>query len=152
MMRILVIWLFLVVVTLSKIKIFSKFDVPVVSGLTCVDDKAQQHFKDECDINNIIDRYRINGTFQPSDLSASSPVYADVSNVQDFLSAQNFVIQAQEQFMSLDSKIRRRFNDDPAQFMAFCEDSSNYDEAVSLGIVVPKAVDNSVDNSVISQE
>lgn len=154
MMRILLTLLFLVVATL--IKIYSKYNVPDSSGLVCVDDKAQQHFKDECDINNIIDKYRVNGCFQPSDLASSEPVYADVSDVQDFASAQNFVIQAQEQFMSLDSKIRRRFNDDPVQFMAFCEDACNYDEAISLGICVPKSVDNSVDNSVnkedISQE
>lgn len=132
-------------------KIYSKYEVPPADGLVCVDDKAQQHFKDECDINTIIDNYRINGCFQPGDLNVSSPVYADVSDVKDFQSAQNYVIQAQEQFMTLDARIRRRFNDDPAQFMAFCEDESNYEEALALGIVV-KPVDNSVDNSTISQE
>lgn len=39
-------------------KLFTRFDRPLVSGLTCLKPSmTSQEFKDECNINNILKRY-----------------------------------------------------------------------------------------------
>ena len=94
---------------------------------------TQQHFKDECDINNIMRRYRETGLF-PDPLSAK-PLFGDFSSCFDFMEAQNTVARANEAFAALPSEIRKRFANDPAQLLAFMEDERNMDEAVKLGLV-----------------
>lgn len=106
---------------------------------------AQQSFKDECDVNNIIDRYTRTGVVPDYLTQTAEGVYGDFSDVGDFTDMQNKLIQAQASFDALPSEVRRRFDDDPAKLIAFVRNKDNYDEAVKLGIV-NKVVTN-VDNS-----
>lgn len=100
---------------------------------------AQQSFKDECDVNNIIDRYTRTGVIPDYLTKTSEGVYGDFSEVGDFTDMQNKLIAAKESFAALPSEIRRRFNEDPAQLIAFVRDKDNYEEAVKLGIVSRKS-------------
>ena len=103
------------------------------SGLHCEDASlAQQHFKDECDINNILRQFNITGLLPQTPLS---PQYGDFSGVGDYHTALNQIISAEDQFMSLPAQLRARFENDPAQLIEFLNKPENYDEAVNLGLV-----------------
>ncbi len=103
------------------------------SGLHCEDASlAQQHFKDECDINNILRQFNITGLLPENTLS---PQYGDFTGVQDYHSALNQVIAAEDEFMALPATLRARFNNDPAKLIEFLNNPENKNEAVSLGLI-----------------
>lgn len=124
-------------------KIFSRFDVPPSSGITCGDGLTQQHFKDECDINNILRNY------VPPVNNVPPPVFGDFTT-SDLMSAYDIVRRASSNFDALDSNIRARFNNNPVELMQFLENEKNREEAVQLGLLVApqRVVNNPVDNSV----
>ena len=103
------------------------------SGLACEEPSlAQQHYKDECDINTILERFNITGLLPESPLS---PKYGDFSGITDYHSALNAVIAAQDQFDGLPAQIRARFENEPAKLIEFLEDENNRPEAEKLGLV-----------------
>lgn len=94
---------------------------------------TKQEFKEETDINYIIKRATITGEL-PS--SQKTPVYGDFTNgPQDYKTALNMVLEAQEQFDSFPSKVRDRFKNDPAELLAFVANEQNRDEAIALGLI-----------------
>jgi len=105
-------------------------------GLKCFDDSlTQQQFRDESDINNIVDRFMKTGHLPDP---VSMPQYVDYEGVFDFQSAMNVVRQADENFMRMDAKVRARFHNSPQEFLEFFADPANTEEAVRLGLAVPK--------------
>jgi len=103
------------------------------SGLHCEDATlAQQHFKDECDINNILRQFNVTGLLPESTLS---PRYGDFTGIVDYHSALNQVIAAEDEFMRLPAQTRARFNNDPAQLIDFLDKEENKNEAITLGLV-----------------
>jgi phage internal scaffolding protein len=107
------------------------------SGLHCEDASlAQQHFKDECDINNILRQFNLTGVLPESPLS---PRYGDFTGIGDYHTALNQVIAAEDGFMSLPANLRARFENDPAQLIEFLNNPENYNEAISLGLVENKS-------------
>lgn len=109
------------------------------SGLVCdpAESVVQQQFKDECDINTIVERFGISGEL-PSNIRM--PVSGDFTKVGDFQSAMNMVRQAREAFDELPGQVRQRFFDDPQRLIEFLEDPDNRGEAVKLGLVNPPPV------------
>lgn len=98
--------------------------------------RTQQHFKRECDINNILKRMRKNGGIvPPSMLNMRQAFYSDVSNLGDFTTMQRQVIDAKTAFMTMSAQVRKRFNHDPAELIAFVQDNNNRDEAIELGLI-----------------
>lgn len=93
---------------------------------------ADQSAKDECDINLIIDRAN-RGMMPP--ISERIPSFGDFTEVPDFQTMQNMVIQAQEEFEALPSAIRNRFDNEPAKLLAFLANSENREEAIRLGLI-----------------
>ena len=116
------------------------YDVDQVSnetGLRCLDDSlTQQQFKEESDINTIVDRFLKSGVLPTA---ASMPQYVDYEGVFDFQSAMNVVKAADDNFMRLDAKVRARFNNSPQVFLEFFANPDNAEEAVRLGLAIPKA-------------
>ena len=103
------------------------------SGLHCEDASlAQQHFKEECDINTILEKFNITGLLPEQPLS---PRYGDFTGIGDYHTALNRVYAAQEEFEALPAQIRARFGNDPAQLIEFLENSDNRPEAEELGLV-----------------
>lgn len=122
-------------------KIFSRFDVPPSSGISCGDGLTQQHFKEECDINNILRNY------SPPLNNIPPPVFGDFTT-SDLMSAYDIVRRASNDFDALDSNIRARFNNNPLELMQFLENEKNREEAIQLGLLVApqQVVDIPVDN------
>jgi phage internal scaffolding protein len=103
------------------------------SGLHCEDASlAQQHFKEECDINTILQKFNITGLLPEQTLS---PRYGDFTGIGDYHTALNRVMAAQDEFEALPAQIRARFGNDPAQLIEFLQNSENRPEAEKLGLV-----------------
>lgn len=118
----------------------SRYDSYLESSGIVIDGPSmtQQHFKDECDINNIIARYESTGLLtDPFQSSGRMYQFGDYSAVHDYQDSLNYVIEAREMFDSLPSKVRERFNYDPANLLSFLSDESNRSEAILLGLVDP---------------
>jgi phage internal scaffolding protein len=100
------------------------------TGLECLDESlAQQHAKDETDINTIVRRFGLTGEL-PNGVRA--PQYGDFTDATDYHTAMNAVIAANNSFMQLPADVRARFNNDPGAFVDFCSDDKNRDEAKKL--------------------
>lgn len=97
---------------------------------------TEQQFKDECDINNIVNRpnFGINPMRKPD----RQFEFGDFAGEVDFQTAQNIVASACSQFELLPSGLRDRFENSPSKFMEFVNDPKNIDEGIELGIYVGK--------------
>jgi len=112
------------------------YDMALVSqetGLNCEDPSlAQQHMKDECDINVIVERFGVTGQLPVAPLE---PTYGDFSGVSDYHSAMNAIRASEEAFMALPAKIRAKFDHDPNALLEFLQNETNRDEAIELGLI-----------------
>jgi len=105
------------------------------SGLVCEEPtRAQQHHRDECDINVILERFGKTGQVPVSAISAT---YGDFSGVNDYHTALNTLIAAESEFDALPAKLRARFDNEPANLIEFLNDPKNKDQAIELGLVNP---------------
>jgi len=98
--------------------------------------KAQQQYKEQCDVNNIIAKYKKTGEW--IHVTRKEGVYADVSNIRDYHESLQKVVDANNAFSTLPAHIRIRFDNDPAALLEFMQDPKNYDEGVKLGIFEKK--------------
>ena len=106
------------------------------AGLKCSDESlTQQQFKEEADINTIVDRFLRSGVLPTP---VNMPQYVDYEGVFDFQSAMNVVRAADENFMRLDAKVRARFNNSPQEFLEFFANPENTEEAIRLGLAIPQ--------------
>ena len=95
---------------------------------------TKQSHKDECDVNLIIRDFTKNGNVPIT--SGRVAGYYDASSMS-FQDAMNFINNAQREFEDLPSAIRKRFGNDPDQFVQFIGDPDNRDEAIKLGLIEP---------------
>lgn len=95
--------------------------------------RTKQSFQAECDINNIMAKYAKTGVLEHT--RNVQGAYGDFSDVPDFQEARNRLIAAEQAFMALPAAVRKRFDNDPEQLVAFIADDKNYDEALKLGLV-----------------
>lgn len=97
--------------------------------------RTKQAFKSECDVNEILKRYQKTGL--PPDMRQGGR-YGDFSSVPQYQDALHIVARAQETFQAFPAKTRSEFQNDPAAFLAFCQDPKNADDLVRLGLAVAK--------------
>lgn len=109
-----------------------------IKGLICTKEEGmtKQCFKDECDINKIMEKYIKTG--QLPALQEKDPSYGDFTTLNDFQEAQELIIKANDQFEALPAAIRDRFQNDPEQFIAFVENPDNLEEMIKLGVATKK--------------
>lgn len=102
--------------------------------LSCTPDSSetQQEFRDECNINIILKRFGATGRLPNLKTNGQ---FGDFTHVDDYMSALNQVMHAQDSFAELPALLRERFNHDPGQLLAFLGDPKNIDEAIKLGLV-----------------
>lgn len=97
---------------------------------------TKQSSKDDCDINNILAKYQRTGLLEF--VNERQPQYADFSGF-DFHGSMQVVAKANEMFSDLPATVRKRFNNEPSEFLAFVDDPNNFDEAVKLGLAYPRS-------------
>jgi len=95
------------------------------------DGRTKQSFKDETDINKLLQRAQKTGTI--SHLSKYEGVYGDFANF-DFFEAQIQLAKGREVFDALPSEIRDEFRQSPADFFEYVNDPANKDR---LGTLLP---------------
>lgn len=104
---------------------------------------TQQQFRDEADINYIISMYDSTGVM-PSyhgDGQPAQPMFGDFAELPD--NAQdvyNQMLAAKADFDNLPLDVRKRFDYDPAAFLAFADDPNNADELVAMGLATKTAI------------
>lgn len=104
------------------------------SGLACAvgSSMAKQSFAEEVDINTIVRRFGLTGEL-PS--AVRMPEYGDYAGVSDFKTAMDALAVANEAFDAMPASVRARFHNNPDEFVNFCLDDKNIEEARKLGLV-----------------
>lgn len=98
------------------------------------DKKAKQSMKKDCDINNILRKYKKTGHLP--ELIKRNAQYGDFSQIEDYQTSLNTVKKAQEQFDSLSAEVRKKFENDPAKMLDFVSNPENIEEMYNLGLAV----------------
>lgn len=106
------------------------------------DDKpslTKQSFRDECEINNIMRKWKKTGMLEH--LARVAPQYGDFLSCtpDSYQEACNIVANAQQSFAALSSDIRARFENNPELFLAFVSNPNNAKELIELGLAVPSS-------------
>jgi len=102
--------------------------------------RTQQNFKESTQIGSILKKYATTGVI--THLNSQSPSYGDFTQIKDFQENLNIVLQAQEEFDSLPSHIRKFFQNSPQNLIDFINDEKNYAKAEELGLVPKKQTDD----------
>lgn len=103
--------------------------------------RTKQAFKQECDINHIMARFkRVQGAeFLTQYNGYVGGQFGDFSQIPDYRTALEQVRAAEGVFGALPAIVRKRFGNDPAEFLDFCQNPENESELVRLGLATPKA-------------
>lgn len=96
--------------------------------------RTKQAFKDECDINVIMRRYVKTGVVSHGVLEPGSYGFAPSFSFHD---AMNSIRAAEEAFADLPAAVRKRFRNDPGEFLEFAENPENLEEMRKLGLAEP---------------
>ena len=121
-------------------KIYSRYDPPKDDGITFKKPSlTQQCIKEQCDINNILESYSQQARAMRANIADLLPPidsqdFADISNMEDFLTAQNKIAKVTQIFEQMPSNVRREFGDDPSNFIAALGDSQKYSKLADLGV------------------
>jgi len=97
---------------------------------------AKQSFKDECDINQILAKYQKTGAI--AHMNRHEPNYGFCSS-SDFQESLNQVREAEEMFADLPSSLRKKFGNDPANYLDFVQNPENIEEMRELGLAKQSA-------------
>lgn len=103
-----------------------------LGDISCVGPgKTQQSMKDECDVNLIVKRFSVTGVLPEG--SFKSPYFGDVSGL-DFRAMMDVIAEANASFARLPAEVRRRFGNEPSEFVSFCTDPANGQELIKMGL------------------
>jgi len=123
--------------------VFGSFDRPRVQKFFNKPSLTRQEFKQDCDLGLLLKRFgrtpEGKRALESAYGFAQNLRFEDVSAVPDFRTARDAVNAANERFMALPALLRRRFNNDPAEFLDFALNPSNLDEMRALGLAKPLA-------------
>lgn len=98
--------------------------------------RTKQSFRDDCDVTNIVNSYYRSGTLAHA--NSKQPHYGFATSC-DFREALELVAQASKNFAGLDSAMRKQFNDQPGEFLAFVENPSNLPQMAQMGLLNDEA-------------
>lgn len=107
-------------------------------GVDCSQQKEGEPFDrtdptgaEDADINNIVARFHKTGVMPGVDVPQ---LFADVSDSPSYQDALQTIVNANNQFMAMDAKTRKRFDNDPAEFLDFVNNPTNAQELVNMGL------------------
>lgn len=130
---------------ITVVRVPGQYDTDQASleaGLHCPEPtRAQQQFKEECDINVIAKQFGVTGRLPEN---VRMPTFGDFCGVDDYQSALNAARWAAHSFMQMPGEVRLRFENNPQKFLEFCSNDANREEAVKLGLVKAAPVPPSV--------
>lgn len=107
---------------------------------------AQQHFANEVDINQIMERYHVTGILgDPTKPATKMPQFGDFTGV-DFYMYQNKMAEAMQNFAQLPATLREYFGNDAGNLLSFLADENNREEAEKLGLINPLQMETQIVN------
>lgn len=95
---------------------------------------TDQSFKNGCDINLIIEKYRKTGVL-PNFADKGVGAFLDTTEIPSFLEAYEMVSRAKELFMELPSVVRKAMDNNPANLENFIQDSNNHEFLMKHGVI-----------------
>lgn len=111
-----------------------------VTFATTGESKTHQSMAPECDINRIMLKWQKTGVLEHANRFEGQ--YGDYTDVPaDYHEAMNQIVATNEMFLSLPAQLRKRFHNDPGEFLEFVEDENNRDEMKKLGLLRPEQPD-----------
>jgi len=93
---------------------------------------TKQSMKKDTDINFIVKKYQRTGL--ADFVSKRQPEYMEAPDM-DFHAALNYINEANDMFADMPSNLRKRFNNDPGEFLDFVHNPDNAEEMAELGLV-----------------
>ena len=124
---------------MERLKFKTRFDTHAprtYAFQTTGESMTQQQFKAECDVNNILAKYKRTGML--SHIQKHQGNFGDFSSVEDYQTSLGKLMQAQQSFESLPSELRAKFENDPAQLISFFSSDKNDAEAIKLGLKIER--------------
>ena len=93
---------------------------------------TEQSHRNKVNINKIIAKYKKTGLFpQRKDI----PTYGDFSNATDYHTMLNKIQAANDDFMSLPSDLRSRFENDAGKLIEFMDNPDNVHDCIEMGLI-----------------
>lgn len=100
--------------------------------------RTHQSFKDDCDINNLIDRWRRTGI---AEFTPRKAIYGDVSEFPDYHHSANLIAAADQQFALLSPEDQKKYGSPhglvEAAYAASLAEANSQGTDDSLGVTVP---------------
>ena len=98
---------------------------------------TRQSFAKDADINNIMARYAVSGVLvDPLNVdSGRQPRFGDFSDLVDYPTLVGRIKQAQDDFMTLPSDVRARFNNSVEELLHWMSQPENVVEAVKIKVL-----------------
>jgi len=110
---------------------FSVFSKPVVEPGK--PSRTQQHFKDDCDINKILAKYKKTGVLDH--VRRAREIYGDFSQYTSAAENMDKVAKANSMFESLPAELRtKHFNNSIQGFLSYIGDPQNVEQCYQWGI------------------
>lgn len=100
------------------------------------DSMTQQDDAKGCDINIIVKQFTKSGQLPQIQ---ETPLGGDFTNALDFRACQDKLKEANDAFLLVPAHIRKRFNNDAAEYIQFASNEENLDELRKLGLAKPAA-------------
>jgi len=109
---------------------------PKTGELVLLPSMTKQSFVKECDLNNIMKQFNPREQREIMSQQAQGGAYTDLPDPSDYQESIHVLQAASEAFAGLPALVRRRFDNDPAEFLEFLQDPANQDEAIKMGLAV----------------
>lgn len=117
----------------NVIKFRTAYNKPVFKPFhTTGSSLTEQQWKDHNNVSVLMQTYT--QTKDPSIFQRTKAFYGDYTNIGDYESCLNQVIEAKESFDSLPSDLRAKFRNDPRKFYEFVTDPANQDKLQDIGL------------------
>ena len=97
--------------------------------------RTVQSDREGTDLKILLEKYVETGEIPTVQLPVGEPLDGDFTGLPDFQEMQNMLIDIQNQFDALPSKVREKFANDPIAMVQFLQDDNNIEEAVKLGLM-----------------
>lgn len=112
------------------------------TGINTGEGLTKQSFLKAANINTMVARWRKTGTHE--NVNQVMAKFGDVSELPDYQSSLNNVLEADKMFLKLPSAVRTRFSNNPAELIDFVKNEDNREEAIKLGLIPdPKKIKKS---------
>lgn len=101
--------------------------------------RTQQQFKNDCDVNQIVAKFRSTGTISHL-RNSQNGVYVDLTTMPvDLMAARQIVLTAEAAFNEIPAQHRQFFGHDPVNMINFLSDPANDEQAIKMGLKVRPA-------------